>query len=237
MDKLSKTVIVSPTYNELDNAQILIPALFFHMPDVSLMIVDDSSPDGTCLEVERMQKHFPNLFLLKRPGKLGFGTAYREAYKKIMEDGKFEYIISMDADFSHDFRAIPAMLDKIDDHDFVIGSRYVKGGRVENWSRKRLILSRFANWYVRNILGLEIRDVTTGFFCFKKDVLKNVAMNNIFSKGYSFLVELKYRVFKSGCKIKEYPILYRERRGGKSKMSWGVIWESVWLPWKLRLYK
>ena len=234
MDKLSKTIIVSPTYNELDNAQILVPALFFHFPDIHLMIVDDSSPDGTSDEIEKMEKRIPNLILLKRPAKLGFGTAYKDAYKKILDDARFDFIVSMDADFSHDFREIPEMLNLLDNYDFVIGSRYVKGGQVENWSWARLILSRFSNWYVRTILGMPIKDITTGFMCFKKETLRDLPVDKIFSRGYSFLVELKYLIAKKGYKIKEYPILFKERRGGRSKMSRKGIWESIWMPWKLR---
>ena len=237
MDKLSRTIIVSPTYNELDNAQILVPALFFHFPNIHLMIVDDSSPDGTSDEIEKMTKRIPNLILLKRPTKLGFGTAYRDAYKKILDDSRFDFIVSMDADFSHDFREISKMLNLLDDNDFVIGSRYIKGGRVENWSLARLMLSKFSNWYVRTILGIPVKDVTTGFTCFKKEILRNFSPDEIFSKGYSFLVELKYLIAKKGYKIKEYPILFKERRGGRSKMSGKVIWESIWMPWKLKLRK
>jgi dolichol-phosphate mannosyltransferase len=234
MNKLSETTIISPTYNEIDNAQILIPALFFHMPGIHLMIVDDSSPDGTGLEVRKMQKHFPNLILLKRPAKLGFGTAYIDAYKKVMKEDRFDYIISMDADFSHDFREIPQMLKLLDSCDFVIGSRYIQGGRIENWNLWRLLLSKFANWYVNYVLKLNIKDITTGFSCFKKETLMKIDIDSIRSQGYSFLVEFKYRVLLEGCKIKEYPILFKERRGGKSKISPKVIWESICMPWKLK---
>lgn len=233
MSKLSKTIIISPTYNELANAQVLIPALFYNLPGVWLMIVDDSSPDGTSFEIEKMQKSFPNLLLFKRPGKLGFGTAYKEAFEKVLNDGRFEYIVSMDADFSHDFRAIPQMVERLGDYDFIIGSRYVRGGRVENWSLGRRMLSKFANWYARTILRCRIRDMTTGFTCFKKEIIRAVPIDNIFSHGYSFLVEFKYLALKAGCRIGEHPITFKERRGGKSKMSKRVIWESIWLPWRL----
>jgi dolichol-phosphate mannosyltransferase len=234
MAKLTRTIIISPTYNELDNAQILIPALFFNLPEVSLMIVDDASPDGTSLEIEKMQKHFPNLLLFKRSDKRGFGSAYKEAYQRVLNDDRFDFVVSMDADFSHDFREIPKMVDELNENDFVIGSRYIDRGGVENWSLRRRILSKFANWYVRTILGHRINDMTTGFTCFRKEILKTTTIDEIFSHGYSFLVEFKHLVIISDYKVKEHPIVYRERRVGRSKMSVKVILESILLPWKLK---
>lgn len=234
MNALARTIIISPTYNELDNAEILIPALFFHLPEISLLIVDDSSPDGTFSAVEKMQKQFPNLHLIKRPGKSGLGSAYKEAFQKIMNDDRFDAIVTMDADFSHDFRAIPEMLRALDACDLVVGSRYVPGGSIHNWSFLRQLLSRFANFYVRTILGMPVHDVTTGFTCFKKNILARITLEKMRAEGYAFLVEFKYQTWKHSLNIKEWPISFKERRAGVSKMSPHVIWESVKLPWQLR---
>ena len=139
----------------------------------------------------------------------------------------------MDADFSHDPKEIPKMTEKLSDFDAVIGSRYTRGGRIENWNWRRRLLSRFANFYAKTILRVLIRDLTTGFMCFRKDVLKNINLNSIKSEGYAFLVEFKYKIFKAGYKIFEHPIVFTERREGESKMSFKNIWEAIWLPFKL----
>ncbi|MDA1334858.1 MAG: polyprenol monophosphomannose synthase [bacterium] len=237
MTKLEETIIISPTYNELDNAQVLIPAIFHHLPGVTLMIVDDSSPDGTSNEIRRMQKFFPNLLLHSREGKLGLGSAYRDAFNSIMQNDKYKHIVTMDADFSHDFREIPAMVEKTTDADFVVGSRYVPGGRIENWSTFRRVLSKFANLYVRSILRVHVRDMTTGFACFKKDILNGFDLSSFSARGFAFLVELKYKVLLKEYKIIEFPIVFTERRKGKSKLSAGVVYESFFVPWRLIFQK
>ena len=140
----------------------------------------------------------------------------------------------MDADFSHDFNVVPALLDKLKDYDVAVGSRYVKGGGVKNWSFFRQMLSKFANFYVKTILGLPIMDATTGFNAYRADILRKINLDEINSDGYAFLVEFKYRLFKVGCSAVEYPILFSERREGQSKMSSKIIWEAIWLPWRLK---
>lgn len=162
----------------------------------------------------------------------GYGKACLEGFKWVLNRG-FKYIITMDADFSHDHRVISQLLDKLIESDMVIGSRYVKGGKIENWKLHRRILSKAANFYVRLILKLKIGDLTTGFNAYRREILLKINLDDIESDGYAFLVELKYKLTKTGAKIIEYPITFYERREGQSKMSSKIIWESIKLPWRL----
>lgn len=235
-DTYSKLVKIIPTYNEKGNIVSLARSVFGKMPQASVLVVDDNSPDGTADLVLEMKKDFPNLELHKRIGDKGFGKSYVEGFKKILNDERYDYVVMMDADFSHDPTVVPAMVDKLSDCDVVIGSRYVSGGKIENWNLRRRFLSRFANFYARFILGVPIRDLTTGFMCFKKNILKNIDLNSIKSEGYAFLIELKYKINKAGYKMVEYPITFSERREGKSKMSSKVIGEAILLPWRLKLF-
>lgn len=187
------------------------------------------------MEIEKAQSLFSNLFLLKRKSKLGIGSAYRDAFKMILQDERFDTIITMDADLSHDIHKITTFVSLLGKYDFVIGSRYILGGKIINWSRSRIILSKFANLYIHFVLGMPIHDVTSGFMCFKKSVLSFIQLEDIKAAGYAFLVELKYRVYKKKLSIIESPIVFTERRSGKSKMSLQVIWESIYIPWKIKL--
>lgn len=238
MTNPKKVIKIIPTYNEKENISALASAIFEHMPETSILVVDDNSPDGTGKIVQDLSQKYPRLMLHQRTQDRGFGRSYLDGFNKIKSDPRYETIVMMDADFSHDPLAVPAMLSKLESYDLVVGSRYVKGGRIDNWkSKKRKILSRFANIYARTILGVPVNDVTTGFMCFRKSVLDKIDLDSIKSDGYAFLVEMKYRVFKAGYKICEHPIVFNERREGQSKMSTKVIWESVWLPWKLKWQK
>ncbi len=238
MINLSKVIKIIPTYNEKENMAALVPAIFEHMPETSILIVDDNSPDGTGQAVSDLKKNYPNLDLHQRFGDKGFGRSYIDGFRKIKSDNRYEAVVMMDADFSHNPYTVPAMVAKLDNYDLVVGSRYIKGGRIDNWkSVKRKILSRFANFYARTILGVPVNDITTGFMCFRKSVLDKVDLDSIKSDGYAFLVEMKYRIFKAGYRITEYPIVFNERREGQSKMSSKVIWESIWLPWRIRFFK
>jgi dolichol-phosphate mannosyltransferase len=228
----SETIILIPTLNEYKNLEQLIPAIFDLMPEISILIVDDHSRDGTGELVKNFQNTYRNLFFIKRIENFGYGKACIDGFRWSF-DKPLKYIVTMDADFSHDYRVIPEMLKQLDKYDVVIGSRYVAGGRIENWKLHRRILSKIANLYVRAILGLRIGDLTTGFNAYRKDVLLRVNLDEVKSDGYAFLVELKYRLVKAGSKITEYPISFYERREGQSKMSGKIIWESIKLPWKL----
>ncbi|OHB24418.1 MAG: hypothetical protein A3F96_00905 [Parcubacteria group bacterium RIFCSPLOWO2_12_FULL_40_10] len=228
-----KTLIIIPTYNEIENIPGLIKEIFGFDNQLSVMVVDDDSPDGTAGIVQELRRTYFNLLLLQRRGTRGFGQSYLEGFKKIINEN-YEIIVIMDADFSHDYKEIPEMVRKFSDCDTVVGSRYVQGGKIKNWNWRRRLLSRFANFYASSILSIPIYDSTTGFMCFKKDVLKKINLDSIKSEGYAFLVELKYKIFKAGYKITEHPIVFTERREGESKMSFKNIWEAIFLPWKLR---
>jgi len=230
----SKAILIIPALNERKNLEKLIPAIFEFMPGISILVVDDDSQDGTDQYLRSLNN--PNLFILSRKDNFGYGKACIDGFRWSLER-QYESIVTMDADFSHDYRTIPGLLSGLENNDVVIGSRYIKNGKIENWKWHRRILSKFANFYVRFILGLKIKDITTGFNAYKKDALLKSDFNRVRSDGYAFLVELKYRLHKAGVKITEYPITFYERREGQSKMSSKVIWESVKLPWKLRLGK
>ena len=205
------------------------------MSDISVLIVDDNSKDGTWELVESMSKSFKNLFILKREKDFGYGKSIKDGFKWVLPR-RYDCLVTIDADFSHDFKIIPALLDRLEFFDAVVGSRYVSGGGIKNWKLHRRILSRFANFYTKIILGVAVKDMTTGFMCFKKDILKEADLNSIKSDGYAFLVEFKYRTMKNGFKIIEHPIIFTERREGESKMSSKVIWESIWMPWRLKFF-
>ena len=231
---LSRVVKIIPTYNEKGNIASLVGAIFEHTPEASVLVVDDNSPDGTAVIVKELQGSYPNLQLHRRSDLKGFGKSYIEGFKKIAVDEKYDHVVMMDADFSHDFKEVPAMAAKLNEYDMVVGSRYINGGRIENWSLWRKLLSRFANFYARTILSAKTRDLTTGFMCFRKNILNTIHPETIKSDGYAFLVEFKYRTEKAGLKIIEHPIVYTERREGESKMYFAVIAESVLMPWRLR---
>ena len=187
------------------------------------------------MAAKELLDRFPKLDFHQRLKDRGFGRSYIDGFKKIINDDRFEAIVMMDADFSHDHKEVPEMVNKLADYDIVIGSRYVRRGNIENWNWRRRLLSRFANFYARIILGAPILDLTTGFMCFRKDILRSIDLNSIKSEGYAFLVELKYKMFKAGFRITEHPINFIERREGESKMSFRNIWEAIWLPLKLRI--
>ena len=228
-----ESVILIPTLNERKNLENLIPAIFDFMPEISVLVVDDNSSDGTSQFINSIQARFPNLSFLNRNKNFGYGKACLAGFRLALERG-YKYIVTMDADFSHDFRSVPNILNKLENNDVVIGSRYVAGGKVENWGLHRRILSKVANFYVRTILNLKIMDLTTGFNAYRREILSKIDLDNIKSDGYAFLVELKYKLSKSGAKIIEYPITFYERQEGKSKMSGKVILESIKMPWRLR---
>lgn len=235
IEPLQKIIVLIPTYNEKENIASLAEAIFGLYPQASVLVLDDNSPDGTADEAEKIETRFVNFSVHRRSGLRGFGRSYLDGFSKVLNDARYDYIVMMDADFSHDPEKIGSMVSSLADYDMVIGSRYVPSGKIENWNWRRKLLSRFANFYVRTILGTPIKDMTTGFMCLRKNILRSLDLNSIHSDGYAFLVELKYRLHKNWFSYLEHPITFKERREGKSKMSSKVIWESIWLPWKLRL--
>ncbi|MCK5740735.1 MAG: polyprenol monophosphomannose synthase [Chlorobi bacterium] len=228
-----KNIVVIPTYNELDNISNIIEAVQKAVDGIHVLIVDDNSPDGTAAVVKEMMESNDRLHLILRAGKMGLGTAYCEGFAYALERG-FEYICEMDADFSHNPEDLLRFLKEIEDHDLIIGSRYSEGVNVVNWPLSRLILSYGANFYTRIITGMPIKDATGGFKCFRADALRKINLKTIKSNGYGFQIEMNYRMWKSGARMKEVPIIFIDRRSGVSKMNNDIIYEAIFLVWKLK---
>lgn len=233
----SKVIKIIPTYNEKENVALMVSAIHDLHPTSSILFVDDHSPDGTADHVRQLQSTSPNVYLLERFSDRGLGRSYVDGLRKVMADGRYDAVVMMDADFSHDPAAIQHMVAELKDHPVVVGSRYIPGGDIKNWDWRRRLLSRFANIYVTAILGSPVKDMTAGFACFRTSIIPQIGLNSLTSDGYAFAVEWKYRLLKAGIPIYEYPITFTERRQGQSKMSGKIIWESIWLPWKLRFSK
>jgi len=229
-----KTLVIIPTYNEKDNISKVIPLVLKQDLDIEVLVVDDNSPDGTGKIVEELKTSNPRIKLIRREKKSGLGTAYLSGFKYALENG-YNYIFEMDSDFSHDPSYIPDFLKAIEDSDLVLGSRYIKGVNVVNWPITRLLLSFYANVYARWVTGLPLKDSTGGFKCFKREVLEKIGLDNIHSNGYAFQIEMSFRAWKKGFKIKEIPIIFVDRRAGESKMSKKIVREAIWMVWKLRI--
>ncbi len=231
-----KTLVIIPTYNESENIIKLLETLFLLYPEkLDVLIIDDNSPDGTADLVKRMQQENTCLHLFERPGKMGLGTAYIDGFRYALEHG-YDRIIEMDADSSHDPSVIGEMIEKSRTSDLVIGSRYINNTvNVVNWPLSRLILSKLASIYTRVITGLPVSDPTSGYKCLRADVLKALDLNKIRSQGYSFQIEVNYRVWKKGFSIVEIPIIFIDRTVGKSKMTRKNIVEAIWVVWWLKV--
>lgn len=225
--------LVLATYKEAPNLAQLLPVLAQVAPDAGIIVVDDNSPDGTPELLAGLKTTIPNLHPVIRPGKQGYGTAVLHGFREALELGASR-VITLDADFSHDPQDIPALREGLNSASIVIGSRYVGGVRVLNWGPSRLLLSLFANRYVKTILGMQVEDATSGFRGYRREALQTLLADPPKSVGYSFLVEILYRLHRQGLKIQEVPIIYTERREGQSKMSKGVIGEAALRPWLLR---
>ncbi len=230
----SKALVIIPTYNELSNIKKLIPDLLTMYPDVDLLIVDDNSPDGTGEFVKNFSQGDSRVNLLQRAGKMGLGTAYVAGFNYMLKNG-YDLAFQLDADYSHDPKEIKNMLEAIKDCDLVIGSRYITGVNVINWPMQRLLLSYFANIYTRWVTGMPIHDSTGGFKCFRRKVLESIDLTHIKSNGYSFQIEMNFKSWKNGFKIKEIPIIFMDRVQGTSKMSKKIIREAIIMVWKLRI--
>lgn len=228
-----KSVVVIPTYNEIENIRNIINAILVNVPETHILIVDDNSPDGTADEVRSIMASDERVNIMVRPGKMGLGTAYCQGFELALQNG-YEVIFEMDADFSHDPKELPNFLKLIEEYDLVIGSRYITGVNVVNWPLRRLMLSYFASIYTRVVTGMPIHDTTGGFKCFRASALKKIDLRKIKSNGYGFQIEMNFRIWKKGAKIKELPIIFIDRRSGTSKMNKSIIWEAVWLVWKLK---
>ena len=229
-----KTLIIVPTYNELENIRRLLPELMALDPDIRVLVVDDNSPDGTGKLADELAAENERISVLHRPGKLGLGSAYVAGFKSAIRQD-VDCVFEMDADFSHDPAMIPRFIEEIASCDVVIGSRYISGINVVNWPMSRLLLSYFANIYTRLVTGMTIRDTTSGYKCFRREVLENIELDEVRSDGYAFQIEMNFRCWRKGYRLREIPIIFVDRRSGTSKLSRGVINEAVWIVWWLRL--
>lgn len=232
----SDSVVIIPTYNEKENIENIINAVFALPVMFDVLIIDDNSPDGTAAIVERMQKQWDGrLHLLKRSGKLGLGTAYIMGFKWCLNAG-YEFIIEMDSDFSHPPKKLLELRQAcLDGADVAIGSRYVSGVNVVNWPMGRVIMSYYASAYVRIVTGMNVRDTTAGFVCYRRNVLEAIDLDKIRFKGYAFQIEMKFTAFKMGCRIKEVPIIFVNRVLGTSKMNSSIFGEAVFGVLQLRI--
>ena len=229
-----KITVVIPTYNERDNIETLTGMILSQDERVDILFVDDNSPDGTGDIADRLASTNSRVKVLHRAGKLGLGSAYREGFRIALDSGA-DYIVEMDADFSHDPAMLPLFIKKMSEYDVVIGSRYINGVSVVNWPIRRLILSYCASVYTRLITGLHLSDCTGGFKCFSRKVLESLDLESIRSDGYSFQIEMNYRCHERGFRIGELPIIFVDRHAGTSKMSKQIVREAVIMVWKLKL--
>jgi dolichol-phosphate mannosyltransferase len=235
-----KRLIIVPTYNESMNAPVLIKRIFKHIPETSILVIDDGSPDGTADIVESLQQEYPGLHLLKRSEKSGLGSAYRAGFAWGLERG-YNEMVEMDADMSHRVRDLAKMIEvkkARPETSLVIGSRWMKDGKTENWSKARELLSRTANLYVRFMLGMGVKDSTAGFRIYSADILRKIDLTAIKSEGYSFQIEMTRAVYRNGGSIVEVPITFREREQGVSKMSKRIVREAMTLVtvWGLKRF-
>jgi len=231
------TLVIIPTYNESDNISVVIPIVMELPGNLSVLVVDDGSPDGTAENVRRLARNYPGrISILERADKQGLGTAYLEGFQYALEHG-FEMVCEMDADRSHDPRDLPRIIEPVASGaaDLVIGSRYIDGVRIMNWPLSRLVLSYGAGIYTRVITRLPVQDVTSGYKCIHRRVLEAIPFERVRSNGYSFQIEINYRAWRRNFRIREVPIVFTERREGDSKMSKAIVREAMFKVWELRL--
>lgn len=228
-------LVITPTYNERENIERLVPSVLAQDPRIEILIVDDGSPDGTGEAADAIAVKNPRVHVLHRPEKLGLGTAYLDGFRWGIERG-YDWMFEMDADFSHDPAHLPQFLDALQRHDVVLGSRYLRRRvTVVNWPITRLLLSYFANVYARWVTGLPVADATGGFKAFRREVLETIKLDAVESEGYAFQIEMTMRAWKRGFRIVEVPIVFVDRTSGESKMSKRIIREAIWKVWKLRV--
>lgn len=226
---MNNSIVIIPTYNEKENIEKIIRKVFSLEKEFDILIIEDSSPDGTAEIVKNLQKEFPQLHMVERKGKLGLGTAYIAGFKWSIEHG-YDYIFEMDADFSHNPEDLIRLYNACaeEGNDLAIGSRYVSGVNVVNWPMGRVLMSYFASKYVKFVTGMNVNDATAGFICYTRKVLEKIDLDNIRFKGYAFQIEMKFTSWKFGFKIKEVPIIFTDRTEGTSKMSGGIFNEAFW---------
>lgn len=229
-----RVLIVTPTYNERENLETFVRGVFDVLPDAHMLVIDDSSPDGTGDLAESIKSNDSRVDVMHRAGKLGIGTAYVEGFKYALERG-YDVVFEMDTDLSHDPKYLPDFLREIENGaGLVIGSRNIPGGGVDGWGVGRHVISKGGSLYSRSILGLKVRDLTSGYKAFTNDALRAIDLDAVKSEGYSFQIELTYRVTRRGYRVAEVPIVFVDRRAGQSKMSRRIFLEAVGMVWKLR---
>ena len=230
-----KVIVILPTYDEAQNLPELVHRLLeLGIPGLSLLVVDDNSPDGTGKLAEDLAQEYPGAIeVLHRPAKMGLGKAYVAGFKHALAKGA-DFLLTMDADLSHSPAYIPLLLDKAEEYDVVVGSRYVSGGRDFRWKLPRRLLSRLGSWYARWATGLRLKDVTGGFRCFRSSALEELDLDQIKSEGFAFQIEVAYACEKQGLRVLELPYTYLERASGRSKLTWAIALEALWRVWEVR---
>ncbi|MCC6766681.1 MAG: polyprenol monophosphomannose synthase [Deltaproteobacteria bacterium] len=231
---MAKKVVVIPTYNERANIGAIVPQILAVDPEIEVLVADDSSPDGTADAVEHLAGESPRVHLLLRTVRQGIGPAYIAGFRRALEMGA-DLVVQMDADFSHPISSLPALFAEIDGADVVLGSRYINGITVVNWPIERLLLSYFGNAYARAITKMPVRDITGGFKCWKRRALEMVDLDRVRSNGYAFQIEMSYRLWRKGGRIKELPIIFADRTVGESKMNKRISIEAFWIVWWLKM--
>ncbi len=233
---IMKALLIIPTYNEIKNIDRILRIVLSKSADLEVLVMDDNSPDGTADAVKALMQSESRVHIIERPGKMGLGSAYVTGFKYALDKG-YEFIMEMDADFSHNPDDLPRLLEAAQKYDLVIGSRYSNGVNIVNWPFKRLLISYFASKYVRIITGMPIKDPTGGFKCFRRKVLEAIDLDRILSDGYAFQIEMNFKAWTKGFNVKEIPIVFTERSEGESKMSRKIVWEAVWMVWFLQIRK
>ena len=228
--------MITPTYNEVKNISTLVKQIFELNLDCDILVIDDNSPDKTAIKVKELQEKHENLFLEERSQKSGLGTAYIYGFRWAIEKS-YQTVVQMDADLSHDPKELGSLILGLKNNDLIIGSRYVHGVSVVNWPIRRLMLSYGANLYSRIITGMPIKDGTGGFKAWRVDLLKKIKLKSVKSQGYSFQIEMNFRAWSLGARIKESPIIFTDRTIGESKMSKSIMYEAIWIVWRLRIWK
>jgi len=229
-----RKIVIIPTYNERQNVPALVPEVLAQDAEIEVLIVDDSSPDGTGALVTEMGARDPRIHLLTRPKREGLGPAYLDGFRWALAHGA-DLVVQMDADFSHDPKMLPRFFADVASYDLVLGSRYVQGITVVNWPIQRLLLSYFGNAYTRRVLGMGIQDATGGFKCWRRAALESIDLGDVRSNGYAFQIEMTYRAWTRGLRIHEIPIIFADRTQGDSKMTKRISLEALWIVWWLRL--
>jgi dolichol-phosphate mannosyltransferase len=229
-------LVIVPTYDERKNLQPLVQQILTQSERLEVLVIDDASPDGTGEIAEALANGNERVHVIHRPGKLGLGTAYIDGFRFALEHN-YQLVFEMDADFSHDPRHLPEFLELADYFDVVIGSRYTRGVTVVNWPMGRLLLSWLANAYARTVTGLPLNDLTSGFKCYRRKVLETIDLDRIHSTGYAFQIETVFRADRAGFRLVEIPIVFVDRNVGSSKMDRSIVWEAIWMVWRMRLWR